>query len=73
MIPKFIKLDSFEVPVDTTLENLVQMIHDSFPGYEIVGTLSIRNLKKYKYATGFLRRLDLSEGDKLAQDLYERI
>lgn len=73
MIPKFIKLDSYEVPVETSLEDLIQKIHDDFPQYEIVGTLSLRNLKKYKYATGFLRRTDLSDGDKLVQDLYERI
>lgn len=73
MLPKFIKIDSHEVPAETSLEDLVQNILDNYPGYEIVGTLSLRNLKRYKYATGFLRRVDLSYADKIVNDLYERI
>lgn len=73
MLPKFIKLDSYAVSTGTSLEELITTIEQEYPQYEIVGTLALRSIKNYKYATGFLRRKDLSPGDKTLQEINGRI
>ncbi len=69
MLPKFIKIDSYSVPEDMSLEDLVGKILEDYPDYEIVGTMGLKQQQKYKYASCFLRRVDLSPADKIFNEI----
>ncbi len=69
MLPKFIKIDSYSVPEDVSLELLVERILNDYPEYEIVGTLTLKQHQKYKYASCSLRRMDLTYADKIFNEI----